>query len=82
MLVECSPTDKMDRAVARTPFGFLEVLERDHEFDDNHGARRLAILFLGADGIARPMRRAFLSRAGPFTSLRRCDPRSWVRRKL
>lgn len=39
-------------AVAAAPFGFLEVLERDPEFDDNHGARRLAILFLGADGIA------------------------------
>jgi len=34
------------------PFGFLEILERDHEFEDNHGPRRLAILFLGADGIA------------------------------
>ena len=33
-------------------FGFLEVLERDREFDESHGARRLAILFLGADGIA------------------------------
>ena len=39
-------------AVAAAPFGFLEVLERDREFADNHGARRLAILFLGADGIA------------------------------
>jgi hypothetical protein len=34
------------------PFGFMEVLERDRGFDDAHGARRLAILFLGADGIA------------------------------
>lgn len=32
-------------------FQFLEILERDDEFDDNHGARRLAIMFLGADGI-------------------------------
>jgi len=39
-------------AVAAQPFGFLEVLERNHDLDDNHGARRLAILFLGADGIA------------------------------
>lgn len=39
-------------AVAAAPFGFLEILERDRELDDNHGARRLAILFLGADGIA------------------------------
>jgi hypothetical protein len=35
-----------------SPFIFLVVLERDPEFDDNHGPRRLAILFLGADGIA------------------------------
>jgi hypothetical protein len=39
-------------AVAHAPFGFLEVLERDRDLDDDHGARRLAILFLGADGIA------------------------------
>jgi hypothetical protein len=39
-------------AVAAEPFGFLEVLERNHDLDDNHGARRLAILFLGADGTA------------------------------
>lgn len=37
---------------AGAPFGFLEVLERDREFDDNHGARRLAVIFLGADGAA------------------------------
>jgi hypothetical protein len=35
-----------------TPFGFLEVLERDQNLDDNHGPCRLAIVFLGADGIA------------------------------
>lgn len=35
-----------------TPYGFLEVLERDADRDDTHGAERLAILFLGADGIA------------------------------
>jgi hypothetical protein len=48
------PPDKhqLPAAVAAAPFGFLEVLERDREFDDDHGARRLAILFLGADGIA------------------------------
>lgn len=34
------------------PYGFLEVLERDSDRDDTHGAHRLAILFLGADGIA------------------------------
>ena len=47
------PTDRYRFGTrAPAPFGFLEVLERDGEFDDNHGARRLAILFLGADGIA------------------------------
>ncbi len=34
------------------PFGFLEILERDDGMDDDHGPERLAILFLGADGIA------------------------------
>jgi len=38
--------------VATAPFGFLEVLERDLEFDDSHGPRRLGIIFLGADAIA------------------------------
>jgi len=33
-------------------FGFLEVLEREAELDDSHGPHRLAILFLGADGVA------------------------------
>lgn len=39
-------------AVAPSPFGFLEILERDQTLGEDHGARRLAILFLGADGIA------------------------------
>jgi hypothetical protein len=30
----------------------LEVLERDRALDDSHGAHRLAILFLGVNGIA------------------------------
>jgi hypothetical protein len=38
--------------VAAASFGFFEVLERDQEFDDTHGARRLALLILGADAIA------------------------------
>ncbi len=33
-------------------FAFLEVLERDSNFDDHHGGKRLAILFIAADGIA------------------------------
>lgn len=39
------PIDRVD------PFGFLEVLERDQGLDDRYGARSLAILFLGIDGI-------------------------------
>lgn len=47
------PSDRYGFAtVGAAPFGLLEVLERDSELDDTHGARRLAILFLGADGIA------------------------------
>lgn len=34
------------------PFGFLEILQRTPEYDENFGPRRLAILFLGADGVA------------------------------
>lgn len=49
---EVSPDRHRFAAVAAAPFGFLEVLERDQDLDDNHGAPRLAILFLGADGIA------------------------------
>ena len=37
---------------AKAPFGFLEILQRDSGLGDDHGPRRLAILFLGADGIA------------------------------
>jgi hypothetical protein len=33
-------------------FGFIEILERDQSLGDDYGAHRLAILFLGADGIA------------------------------
>ena len=34
------------------PYGFLEILERSPTLGDDHGALRLAILFLGVDGIA------------------------------
>lgn len=34
------------------PYGFLAVLERDDWLDHRHGPWRLAVLFLGADGIA------------------------------
>lgn len=39
-------------SVAAAPFGFLEVLERNPDLGEEHGAKRLAILFLGANGIA------------------------------
>lgn len=35
-----------------SPYGFIEILERDSALDDAHGAKRLAILFLAADGHA------------------------------
>lgn len=38
--------------VINQPFAFLEILERKAEFDESHGAKRIAILFLGADGFA------------------------------
>lgn len=34
------------------PYGFLEILQRDGAHQETHGPDRLAILFLGADGIA------------------------------
>jgi hypothetical protein len=34
------------------PFGFLEILQRDPEMETTHGPERLAVMFLGADGIA------------------------------
>ena len=34
------------------PFGFVEILEREAHLDNAYGPHRLAILFLGADGIA------------------------------
>ena len=36
----------------QVPFAFLEILERKPEFDDNFGADRIAVLFVGADGVA------------------------------
>ena len=34
------------------PYGFLEILDRSPTLGDDHGALRLAILFIGVDGIA------------------------------
>jgi predicted DNA-binding transcriptional regulator YafY len=38
--------------IRNRPYGSLEILERLADYDDTHGARRLAVLFLGADGVA------------------------------
>jgi len=39
-------------AAPMRPYAFVEILERQPGFDDDHGPRRLAILFLCADGVA------------------------------
>jgi hypothetical protein len=33
------------------PYAFVAVFERDADYDEQHGASRFAVLFLGADGI-------------------------------
>lgn len=33
------------------PFAFMMVFERERERDEDHGAKRIAVLFVGADGI-------------------------------
>jgi hypothetical protein len=38
--------------VSTAPYGFVEILERTEDKADQHGPRLLAVLFLGADGIA------------------------------
>lgn len=38
--------------INKESFAFLEILERKAEYDESHGAKRIAILFLGADGFA------------------------------
>lgn len=38
--------------VAIEPYAFVEVFERRVAFDRSHGPERLAVLFLGADGVA------------------------------
>ncbi|MFZ4580903.1 MAG: hypothetical protein ACOYOB_21170 [Myxococcota bacterium] len=44
--------DRNPWPLAITPFALFVVLEREPAFGDDHGPERLAILFLGADGIA------------------------------
>lgn len=46
------PVQYNDWVKMAAPYGFLEILEREEKFDANHGAKRIAILFLGADAIA------------------------------
>jgi len=51
--VERSEVSESKRGFVWTgPFGFLQILERDPGLDESHGPRRLAVLFLGADGFA------------------------------
>lgn len=38
--------------VLRSPYGFMDILEREEGLEEEHGPKRLAALFLGADGIA------------------------------
>lgn len=40
------------RFASVTPYALLEILQREKGYDDTHGPERLAVLFLGADGIA------------------------------
>lgn len=47
-----APNEVRIRVETVVPFGFVEFLERDAAHDDAHGASRLAVLFLGADGFA------------------------------
>lgn len=63
------------------PYGFLEVLERDAELGPEHGAARLAIIFLGADGHAT-YDALFCQGKNPQATL--CHPAAgpWIRRQL
>jgi len=38
--------------VSKSPYGFMDILEREEGLEDKHGPKRFAVLFLGADGIA------------------------------
>jgi hypothetical protein len=51
-LREASIDYRFAREMMKNPYGFLEILERDKSLTDEYGPSRLAILFLGADGIA------------------------------
>lgn len=49
---ECWDLQAQDGYRRSQVYGFLEILERHPHLGDDHGASRLAILFLGADGHA------------------------------
>jgi len=40
-----------DRFAVGEPFGFMQLLVREKDFEESHGPERLAILFLHADGV-------------------------------
>lgn len=46
------PSDAWRHFASAKPFAFIQILERLPQFDVSHGPERLAILFLGADGVA------------------------------
>ena len=45
-------TDDRDSFSNITPYAFLQILGRDSDHDSTHGPERIAILFIGGDGIA------------------------------
>ncbi|MCC5828725.1 MAG: caspase family protein [Phycisphaeraceae bacterium] len=47
-----TPPEPRYSFASATFYGFLQILEREEDFDEEHGPKRLAIVFLGADGIA------------------------------
>jgi hypothetical protein len=46
------PSDAWRHFASAKPFAFIQILERLPQFDVSQGPERLAILFLGADGVA------------------------------
>ena len=52
MRAAANGTAKMRQVNHPSPYTLLAILERKPNFGDDHGPERLAILFLGADGIA------------------------------
>ena len=52
MRAAANGTAEMRQVNHPSPYALLAILERKPNFGDDHGPERLAILFLGADGIA------------------------------